>query len=411
MSLTTMKQVRLEVDSGADYAANGIATIKLNQLGSLSRTGKDGKGHTLIVGIGFRVRNLVIANASGGALTFAHEKLHDIIQAVTLDIGGWRPFHLPTNGGQMLRQIRRLLGIAGGLVEDPAAVNNGASTPALVVEFLLPFFDPRTENPNDFAFPARAAKDGVLQVQYANGAAAGEFGAGVSVTSATIEAFAILTTVDHFRMPPKWGFMEKKLNSLQESSQIPAGYKYLDVALCAVHSASSHTTNYFTTTEVDTIDYVEDDDQICRKAKPAVLVTNHNVMNVQSPDAKLARFDDTGTPKNDLIPIKTIPARAGLGQLTKGASLSASPSLDITGTLTVADAELLLHWIKPVTPREVVKGMVAADLKPSAQMVANPAKFVKGATAYGGDAIRAKEQWLSQKLLPKGRRPRSAPGS
>lgn len=409
-NLLPLRFVKLEIDSGGTYASNTKMRVLMQQLASFIRSGKEGRGHEYLVGLIVRT-SITFTNSTGGAVVYSKEKQHDVFRAVRFQSGieNWYPIEFPYYGGTCLRQLRRLCGRSGVLRADSASIAN-AGTHVSKIDHFIPLFDPRARKPSDFMIPAEAIAhgNGLLEMTWCAGAS--EFGASSDIAGSVTEVVAVLTTLDHFRVPPRWGWKEQLLKSKEDSTTLEGGRKFLDVAL--LHKPASQVAgSYFTTTTVSLVNYRENDVDVCRDTQPASLVAGFGCLVAGDDDSELAVFDASGSPANDLIPLKTMPQNVGINQLTKGEVVN-SAKISITGTLNADNAEILTHWMEPATPKDLVTALRVAKLHDTPEfkrIIANPDAYAKGA-AEDGDAIPSKEKWLPQKLLPTGRRARTAPG-
>jgi hypothetical protein len=393
--------------SSGTYAANGIAKVALLQLAGQSATGRAGI-HTLLGGLYF-TGHYTISNASGGSIVAGWRKMHDFVRRVTVG-STWKWFDFPFYGGQALRVLRRnVLGRNPQRNTNSSSISN-SGTFVVQLDYFLPFMNPGARSPSDLFYPARGLKDVNVEMQFANGAAGGEFGSGVSISSGALdECTAVLIDKTHFRVPPKWSWIERKLSGgINDSTSLPSGHKYCHVGLFELQSPSGgYTDSFFATTDVTKVEYTEDAEMLCRGTHPRQLIGLWNEDQSRANAVDLPFIDgqatDAGTPTSDYIPVKQL-SRSMQEGYVQGDVTGSSPVWAITGPVTTANCNILAHYVDPTTEDDLVRGMQDAGVQPSNAMLASTGTrtYSRGHSDTDSAMSEADAQFVPQRLKPNG---------
>jgi hypothetical protein len=395
--------VKLEIERGSSYAAGDTCRTQFGQLAGMVPDGKGGV-HAMVAGLIVSV-SFTIANSSGGALTLEHEKSHDVIRRVFLGSSdeAWQFYHFQKYGGQCLRLLRQLMGKTNEHRTDET-INNGASSTGQKLRFYLPFVNRLYRRPKDFMFPARAMKDHALELVWANGAAAGEFGAGMAISAGTVdEVSALIVEQADFVVPPKWSYRDYNLQQKNDSTTLPAGRKYAGISLFPAQSPSGGVASTpLTSANITEVEYTEESVQLIRRSKPQSIVSHFND-ETGDDAAELPRFELDGA--NQQLPIKW-PSRLRRASLAQGRIASASPILNLTGTITTTNTYLLTHEIRPGLEDDLAKACATAGLPPSNDWLVNMGKrkYSKVKSESKVPPRPDKAPFLPQVWLPNGNR-------
>lgn len=201
MSNAVRKSWPLPITSGGTYTANGGFMVDLSTIPPInSQPG----GVTYLTKLHHRV-DLVIGNASGGAVVPGDAHVFDVIEQLRIQVPGRPPlWDLPTRaGGNLYRLIRAISG------KRPMQANNGGSlsvnnsaTIAIRLHLPVKFEFPRAINPGDAWIPLSSLKEGSqILGSWANGAATGWGPTGVTIDSATLTITAELIELPELRVP------------------------------------------------------------------------------------------------------------------------------------------------------------------------------------------------------------------
>lgn len=392
---------QLQVDGGGGtYAANQVARILFQQLSGMSKTGLDGNNSYLALLI-IRASQTVL-NSTGGSVTFSAIKAHDFIKRTILGGGvAGNYVEFPFFGGQLMRIMGRLMGRSAEHRTDDVIANAGNATDRLV--YFLPLQDPRLRKPEDIIVPARSMKDVSLELNYANGAAGGEYGANFSITSGGIdEVSAIFIDKDHFRKETKNRWFEKQLQSVNDTTSLPAGHKYTDVVLVPRSSPAGGTAaTFYSTSDITKVEYMEDNELLVRNTGPRQLCSAWNFDSVLADERELPRFELAGS--NEFVPIKWA-SRGRRQGLVAGDVTSSSPQINLTGSLTPTNTSILARIVDPTTEDDLVASMQASGLKPSNDMLTNvnKGKYAKAKSDSKTKVRPDKGQFLPRVLVPNG---------
>lgn len=394
------KVFTIPVQSGATYSANGVARIPLDQILAEVENHPRGEFHAHVRRIEINV-DVTFTNANASARIVTAQKIHSVIKRFEMRSGRMKPYNFPSIGGRAVgRDLQRFQHLRLPEASGKADLSiNGSSTSATQrLKFALKFEDPRNVSPTGWLYPTGILRGAVIEFTWANGAVANEFGADVSIAAASVRSVVVeCITLDHFQLPPLAEWEERDLVALEDATTIAAGRLYQDLYVVPA-DATGLVHDPITATEVTTVDLVEDGRPTIQGIAPADLVSRWNQDQVPQDALELPQFELNTA---EAIPLIYLPRVDG--RVTKKTALGNPAKLKLQGTLTPANAKLLMCGIRPTTKDDLTEALVRSGITLPDGYLGNEAAFFGRKTPSKVDAAPWKETFLPMKFYPKGK--------
>lgn len=310
-------------------------SFDLTHLQHTAEQGQDGQ-HSYLRELCLQIDG-VLTNTNAAARTVTGKKALDgLLKRCVVGSQSWQYYDLPDQGGSSLRAINLMM--RGRRIESesdlvvPAAGAGGVLT--FRAKIPIPFYDLRRQSPEDLLPHVATLAGSLVEFDWPTGTAATEFGADVSITSATARLSAEMVARDELRLTPKWRWAEYRQSATED--YLKPGGVLLDTVAIQPISAAGLTSGVFGATDITSVLLREGNRMFSDSVNPADLVAFFNAHGILNPTDYLGQ-PEAGT--NDLIPIMDLSRTSG--KVTKLPFCRNAPQLKLTGAIAVANFRTL----------------------------------------------------------------------
>lgn len=355
-----------------------VATFDLTHLAAKDRGGRGGIYtylRELVITITGNVKNTNVASR-----TIEWQQFYNLLNKVVLNADGHNFVDCPTQGGMILRHWEetstgRKASCQTDITQAGSGTNGGILAYTLV--YRIPCYDLRRYEPEDLLIPVSILDGANLDLQFCPST---QFGADMSIDTATIRVDAEIVQRDEWRVPALWTIREHRQSSVDDFVE-PSLVTYQDLHVIAAKTAGL-TRPKITSANVTTVKHEIDGDVHKDQLPPDSLISAYNGQ-VSFGDNLLPLM---GTGNCERIPVLWVSKSSG--KITKFAYANQKSKLTLEGTASADTTFRLMSVFQRSMTHEAVE-----QIRQRAKVAAKPGAKIapKTASKVGIDARKPKK--------------------